>query len=144
MRIRTQCEHCREPLRGQQARFCSRACRNTVAQAARVYGQTKLREPLGRDTYISRRYGLTRTDYEALVVDVCHVCSQVLVAGQGRLDHDHQTGVVRGVLCNKCNLGIGLLGDTTEGLRRALAYLEKVEAGAIEPSLEPDTRLALA
>jgi len=40
---------------------------------------------------------------------------------------DHESGTVRGILCRKCNLGLGLLGDNVESLSRALAYLSKGE-----------------
>ncbi len=40
------------------------------------------------------------------------------------LDHDHETGAFRGWLCIRCNMGIGQLGDTREGLLTALAYLD--------------------
>ena len=43
------------------------------------------------------------------------------------LDHDHGTGAFRGWLCNRCNAGIGMLGDNIEGLQRAVAYLERVQ-----------------
>ncbi len=43
------------------------------------------------------------------------------------LDHCHRTGAFRGWLCGKCNTGIGMLGDTQEGLLRAMAYLKRVE-----------------
>jgi hypothetical protein len=39
------------------------------------------------------------------------------------LDHDHQTGAFRGWLCGRCNSAIGLLGDTIEGVDRAIVYL---------------------
>ena len=35
------------------------------------------------------------------------------------VDHDHETGRIRGVLCFQCNVGIGRLGDTLEGVMRA-------------------------
>lgn len=41
------------------------------------------------------------------------------------VDHCHETGQVRGLLCNSCNRGLGLLGDTIDTLRRVLIYLEK-------------------
>ena len=43
------------------------------------------------------------------------------------LDHCHESGRFRGWLCDKCNLGIGKLGDTVEALERALAYLKRSE-----------------
>jgi hypothetical protein len=39
------------------------------------------------------------------------------------VDHDHETGRIRGVLCRRCNRSIGQLGDTPEHLQRALDYL---------------------
>lgn len=39
------------------------------------------------------------------------------------VDHDHNTGLVRGLVCQQCNIGIGLLGDSLESLLRAVNYL---------------------
>ena len=39
------------------------------------------------------------------------------------VDHDHKTGKVRGLLCNQCNRGLGMLGDTKEAVERVLNYL---------------------
>jgi hypothetical protein len=47
-----------------------------------------------------------------------------------QLDHDHLTREFRGWLCGACNRGIGLLGDDVNGLRRALAYLERSTAAS--------------
>lgn len=41
------------------------------------------------------------------------------------LDHDHEDGSFRGWLCVKCNMGIGLLGDSVEQLEMRLAYLKR-------------------
>jgi len=43
------------------------------------------------------------------------------------VDHDHETGKFRGWLCFNCNTSIGKLGDSVQGLLRAVAYLEKIE-----------------
>lgn len=56
----------------------------------------------------------------------CAVCRKPDLKGQDRHgDHDHVTGAFRGVLCRRCNTGIGMLGDSPEGVRRALDYLER-------------------
>lgn len=41
------------------------------------------------------------------------------------LDHEHASNRFRGWLCNTCNRGIGLLGDTISGVKRALRYLKR-------------------
>lgn len=55
----------------------------------------------------------------------CELCNG-LPNGQApglRLDHDHVTGAFRGWLCDKCNRGLGLLGDTVYDLLSAVDYL---------------------
>ena len=39
------------------------------------------------------------------------------------IDHNHQTGVFRGILCLKCNAGIGMFNENTQVLRKAIIYL---------------------
>lgn len=41
------------------------------------------------------------------------------------VDHDHETGVIRGLLCSPCNRAIGHLGDSVEGLQAAIDYLNR-------------------
>lgn len=53
----------------------------------------------------------------------CELCGKV---GKVHWDHDHETGKFRGWLCVSCNTGLGKLGDSIEGLERALAYLRRV------------------
>lgn len=40
------------------------------------------------------------------------------------IDHDHETGMIRGIICSNCNRAIGLMGDSVELLRKAALYLE--------------------
>ena len=52
----------------------------------------------------------------------CQCCGRV---SKLFLDHTHGEDAFRGWICRECNSGIGMLGDSVEGLRRALAYLEQ-------------------
>lgn len=56
---------------------------------------------------------------------LCAVCGKSCeVNAVLSVDHCHTTGKIRGLLCNKCNTGIGLLGDNIEGVQAALDYLK--------------------
>lgn len=79
------------------------------------------------------RYGLTRESFEALLNSqggLCAICNEV--PDVVHVDHDHQCcpgleacgRCVRGLLCRKCNLGIGGFKDDPIRLRAAAAYLE--------------------
>ncbi len=72
-------------------------------------------------------YGLHEFDFFFLVKKAqgsCMLCNKPFnTPADINIDHDHETGRVRGVLCMTCNTGIGLLGDNLEGLQRAVDYL---------------------
>jgi hypothetical protein len=51
------------------------------------------------------------------------VCAMCRRAGD-HVDHNHSTGTIRGVLCKKCNTGLGMLGESPAQLRAAASYLE--------------------
>lgn len=76
---------------------------------------------------LRRRYGLTPEQYAAANDNqggVCAICRRPC-ARRSRLsvDHDHSTGVVRGLLCDSCNLGIGKFDDDPDLLKSAMEYL---------------------
>jgi hypothetical protein len=88
-------------------------------------------------TLVDRRaqlklYGLTLEQYDALLAaqgGVCAICckpSTIRLA----VDHDHLTGRLRGLLCFRCNAGLGNFGDDTDALASAVAYLGK---GRVQP-----------
>ena len=84
-----------------------------------------------RITTMMRRYGLTPDDYRKMLLSqggTCALCSRTSEDERYKrlnIDHCHDTGKVRGLLCTPCNHAIGVLGDTAEHIRRAVAYLER-------------------
>ena len=87
-----------------------------------------------RKANLAANYGLTVADYNALLREqggVCAICGKDEPNAHGRngkkfrlsVDHCHATGGVRGLLCQKCNRAIGLLGDDPVLMRKAISYL---------------------
>ena len=74
------------------------------------------------------KYGLTLEDYDELLESqggVCAICNKPS-HNYRRLavDHDHETGAIRGLLCDKCNRGLGYFKDNRTTLLKAIEYLE--------------------
>ena len=87
--------------------------------------------------YFYRTYGLTARDLDALRSaqgDRCAVCGS---DGPEHLDHDHQTGRVRQLLCQRCNNGLGLFKDDPAVLRAAADYVEHHRENPADPSVRP-------
>jgi hypothetical protein len=55
----------------------------------------------------------------------CAICATYLIQGDANADHDHATGVARGLLCGPCNRGIGHFQDDPARLRAAADYIER-------------------
>lgn len=82
------------------------------------------RAALGREDHLRRSYGLTRAGRDALIASQGGVCCICLSAVPAHVDHCHETGRVRGVLCFSCNAALGQFKDQPEVIRRAAAYVE--------------------
>jgi len=78
----------------------------------------------GPADHLRRKYGLTVAERDALIASQRGICCICLNAPAVHVDHCHETGRVRGVLCFNCNSAIGKLGDDPDSTRRATAYLE--------------------
>lgn len=108
---------------GRQAQC--RPCKLTYVKAHRAANPAYARE----NNY-KVKYGITIADYDRLLEGQGGRCAITTCRtdNPGRwdrfdVDHDHATGLIRGLLCNKCNRGIGSLGDDIAGLTAALNYL---------------------
>jgi hypothetical protein len=80
--------------------------------------------------FLNYRYGITKDDYERMVVEQggrCAICGGDEPGGRNKLwsvDHCHTSNVVRGLLCSRCNTGLGYFKDDPARLRSAITYLE--------------------
>jgi hypothetical protein len=75
-----------------------------------------------------QRYGITEAIYEAMREaqgNACAICKRTFTDTPS-VDHDHATGAVRGLLCQGCNHGIGLLREDVNALYAAIEYLSRV------------------
>jgi hypothetical protein len=81
-----------------------------------------------RSRVLFRAYGITQIGFDSLLKSQrggCACCGTTTdkLKKNMSVDHCHETGEIRGILCSSCNRGIGFLGDTVSGLERALSYL---------------------
>jgi hypothetical protein len=77
-----------------------------------------------------RTYGLVPGEFEKRVAEqegACAICRSATPSGRGtwKVDHDHESGLVRGLLCDSCNQGLGRFRDDPIRLRAAASYVEK-------------------
>lgn len=82
---------------------------------------------------LRRKYGWTPEQFDAQLAlqgGGCAICGDLKPGGHGRwhVDHDHETGQVRGILCSNCNLGVGNVKDDVDLLRRMAKYLRDHQA----------------
>lgn len=142
-----QCTKCYEPkpldqysisrqgVRGPVYRTECKPCQATRARQWYDENQDRAKENRRRHQ-LESLYGLSIAQYEELLLaqgGVCAVCGLDEPNSHGRtgkkfrlaVDHCHETGRVRGLLCQKCNRAIGLLNDNTDLLRKAIGYLER-------------------
>jgi hypothetical protein len=109
------CENCgveftpnRVARAGPGVLFCSRKCKSETGK-------------------FRNKYGLTGMDVRRMLAAQdghCAICPTPIVFGVSTcVDHCHATNVVRGVLCIRCNTGLGFFRDNPEYLASAISYL---------------------
>jgi hypothetical protein len=113
----------------------SYVCKNCEAAYHRQYRANHLDRE--KEVQLLFNHGLTMQQWNELFVKqngLCAICGNWLRLPENGLgkgnglvhtDHDHRTGKIRGLLCGKCNMGIGLFKDSVDILRSASEYLRK-------------------
>jgi hypothetical protein len=117
---------CRECMKFNNRRYYAKDPGGCVSRSRQWQRDNPEKVKQMRERSRFARYGITQDDFAQIVErqgGVCAICQN----GDRELviDHCHDTGEVRGALCNKCNKGIGLLGDDPEAMIRAASYLRE-------------------
>lgn len=93
--------------------------------ASRKYSDSDKRHDLS----LQKLYGITAQRYRELLDQqggCCAICKATAVGGNGKrwhVDHCHKTGAIRGLLCQRCNMGLGYFRDDPALLAQAIKYL---------------------
>jgi Recombination endonuclease VII len=75
--------------------------------------------------HLRSKYGITLEERQSMVDaqgGICAICKAKLKSPY--VDHDHDTGLIRGILCNRCNRALGMFEDDRSVLLNAVAYLD--------------------
>jgi Recombination endonuclease VII len=89
-------------------------------------GYRKRRKAEDRDGHLRRTFGITQADYEALLARQgggCAICGRTPGKVALHVDHDHETGDIRGLLCVGCNNALGQFHDDPGLLAIAADYV---------------------
>ncbi len=98
----------------------------------RAYERARLTPEGRRNKNLKAAYGLTADQFKAMEdrqEGVCAICQSppdmdAMGRDQLQVDHDHETGKIRGLLCGACNRGLANFRDDSKRLLRAIVYIE--------------------
>lgn len=136
---RPQSEMTATPEKYPQGFFKDKACRKcgtifSPKAPSHLYCSQDCANYAWSDNYLKNTYGVSKEHYDGIHREQKGKCA--ICGGEGFLmtkhhwsklvmDHDHKTGLVRGLLCHNCNRGLGLFKDNKEVLATAIQYLER-------------------
>lgn len=108
--------------------YCS-ACKVQRTKKSRKE-QPEKHKHYGWKSRIKGMYGITEEQYSEMFIEQegkCGICFTSLIYRDKttHIDHNHDTGEVRGLLCHWCNTAIGLLREDTEIMKNAIEYMTK-------------------
>lgn len=111
-------EFCRNKNHPTGRATCCKVCHNARCREVRdrLYGG-------GREYHLRARYGIGQAQVDKMLAEQGGLCLGCEKPGPEHVDHDHATGVVRGMLCFNCNQVLGNVRDNREVLDRLDRYL---------------------
>jgi len=137
-RIANKCKKCHQQQRKERYITNRKSeleqCR-MYREANREYLTSQTTKDKRKNSYLFKKYGITLEQYNIMIKNqnnTCCICKDVsrqdvrqdtIVALA--VDHNHQTGAIRGLLCSKCNVGLGYLKDSISIISKGIVYLSK-------------------
>lgn len=108
--------------------YRQRECKECTRLRKHRWHMTESGKLSSANSKLKKRFGITLQEYEQMVAAVqgkCEICGATSSYGKHRLavDHDHKSGLLRGILCKSCNTGLGAFRDDVTLLYSAVAYL---------------------
>jgi hypothetical protein len=134
-KVCTQCKK-EKPLeeyarRSSKEPWLKSACKECHRERARGYWKKNpLPKEIQRERNLKKSFGIGVEEYNKLLETqggCCAICKvNACVSGRNfAVDHDHNTGKIRGLLCKFCNTALGQFQDSKENLHNAMQYLER-------------------
>jgi hypothetical protein len=120
------------------ASYCKKCHRDEARHREKLPSTRSRASNFYRRWHLRTKYGLSEAQYARIKAGQGHGCA--ICGGVSTrkckyrrwydlaVDHDHDTGKVRGLLCDNCNRAIGLMKDDVSVLRKAITYLERHNA----------------
>jgi len=106
-------------------KYYSSHCKECDSKRSGIYNK-KNRQKI-KERELQTKYSLSLEEYLKMVEEVNNTCPICGISGTERkplvVDHCHTTLKVRGLLCYKCNMGLGYLKDSSDNMIRAAHYL---------------------
>jgi len=119
--LRPECIPCaKKAMIADRDKHRERQRKNRATNAERYYIK-------GRTKHLSRKFGMTQDVYDVMLASqdaLCAICkkpSEKVLC----IDHDHETGEIRALLCDLCNRGLGYFRDDATVLQQAISYLAR-------------------
>lgn len=111
--------------------ICNRCHQPKPTKEKRILRTVEEVKLLYKNQRFTKKYSITLDDYKQILEKqngVCGVCKQSEPSGRMlAVDHDHETGKVRGLLCTRCNILLGYCKDDINILKNAIKYLQKYD-----------------
>jgi hypothetical protein len=124
-----------EPMK-ERAKQWARENPERLRATKRRYAESGRKQAVDRRSYLKRKYGVTPEWYDETLAAQgggCAICGRPPRDDISlHVDHDHESGALRKLLCFPCNNLLGDVGDDRRLLEQAVAYLEAHDAEVIE------------